>query len=328
MCILFSFLSSCKALQDDPLTGDDSLFFVPPGYVVRFETGKGSPIRYQDGLELGDKALRPADPVYTPDPSFNFINWFQHSPYAKNLWDFDTELSENCFPNGKVLTLYARFDNPVKQKYVIDNGIWGNNNLDDLIGQIIPLEQGVQYTVKATYWFMNTDQNREAPSAPVDRQAHGQLQAFFFVNLDWGGFRDYDLNERMDSEDLWTNAEYTFTARKSDWYGVGITTGNTLSGNTCRFFIRSMSLKDGDGNELFSWGDFTFGVNTGEEYSCVTGGNGGRFLTASGPDPSLYEGIWYTGLTDWTAVTENAFLQRSEVIDKIDEQGGVFLNDE
>jgi len=152
------------------------------------------------------------------------------------------------------------------------------------------------------------------------------LQAYRYLDNYYGGFRNHDLIIRLDSEELWTRDSHEFTASANEWYVVGIVTGNTISGNNTRFFIKEMSLKDEDNNELFFWNDFMFSEGTDEPYNCISTGNGGHFLTANGPDRSLYEGIWYTGNTDWKAVLyDDDFKLKEAVLEKIAEQGEIFF---
>jgi hypothetical protein len=303
---------ACKALAEDDFD-PDYLMSLPEGVIVRYETGKGSYVPWDSGLEPGEKITKPADPSW-PNNDAAFGGWYKDDLIFYKPWDFDTDTIPA--ETGKFMTLYAKWEATEFERYVPRNYIW-NNQSAHIMGQLAELDPGEEYTLYIKYWMQGGNASQI-----------NHLVAFC-LNPETGE-REYSVKQQFPPGDLWAEHSATFTAANR-WYVVGVYPGLATTGGGT-FYIREMKLtKDGSNTNILRRADFRFGVGLDEEKTLYTQGSLSNALTTTGTgkSDSFLPGTWYFATTSiFSLVREQSFWSDSAVTSKISSQSGaVYLDD-
>jgi hypothetical protein len=279
---------ACKPLPADE-TDPDYLMPLPGGVIVRFETGKGSYVSYQSGLAPDDLVQKPSDPSW-PDPAAaNFGGWFKDNLIFSEPWDFSTDRIPGNV--GKFMNLYARWEGTSTERWVALAWIW-NNQPNDIMGQVVKLEPGEEYTLTVKGWMQGGNATQ-----------HNHIVAFY---VDDTGERKYTVRDKVVRGNLWENFTYTFEAVK-EWYVVGVFPGLATEGGG-GFFTREMKLiKTGESKNLIPKADFKFGVGLDEDKTYFTQVSLSGALTKNGKSDSFLPGVWYSGSSRLFLVREANF---------------------
>jgi hypothetical protein len=302
---------ACAPLPDggDP----DYLMPLPDGVIVQYETGNGSYVPYQSGLEPGEKITEPPDPNW-PNTGAVFGGWFKDNITFYKPWNVETDTIP---PDaGKYMMLYAQWEAAETERWIARNWIWENQGAH-VMGQVAELEPGAEYTLYIKCWMQGGN----------DVQA-SHIAAFYLDPQT--GARAYSVRQPVSRNSLWTEYSYTFTAGNR-WYVVGVFPGLAASGGGT-FYTREMRLtKTGDTENILRRSDFKFGIGLDEEKIYYAQGYLTSALTAggTGKSDSFLPGIWYFATSQiFSIIREQSFWNDSTVAGQIAFQGGsVYLDD-
>ncbi|MDR0388415.1 MAG: InlB B-repeat-containing protein [Treponema sp.] len=302
---------ACKALPEDE-NDTDYLMPLPGGVIVLYETGSGSYVPYESGLAPGDRITRPPDPIW-PNADAVFGGWFKDGVTFYESWDFDTDTIPP--EAGKNMTLYAQWNATETERWIARNWIWENQG-NDIMGQIIELETGEEYTLYIKCWMQggNSTQNNHVVAFCLDPDT---------------GARVYSVRQQIFQNNLWTEYTYTFTAQNR-WYVVGVFPGLAASGGGTFYTRETRLTKTGDDRNMLRRSDFKFGAGLEEDKTYFTQGFLAGALTkdGTGKNAAFSPGTWYFGSSRFGLLREQSFWNDSTISGQIASQGGVVYLDD